>query len=218
MTELTPGGSRPRTGLAASLLLHAAVVTAAILSLPHWLQPVEPRGIEVRLVPLLPSPEAARPRPAPRRPGPSTAPLSPPSLAVPPPAAGLPASPPSQPPATGDDPEARAKLAAVLRGSFGCSEESFARLSQHERDRCARWRQAQGVPGLEIPALIEHNKRAWFDATVAARNAPDHGLTGSCFAKPAHGIKLGPLPCYIELPKGPFSEDVDVPPEPDHSR
>ncbi len=110
----------------------------------------------------------------------------------------------------------RANVAALLRGSIGCAEASFVHLSQREFDRCARWRQAQARPGLEIPAPIEANKRAWFDATVAARNAPDHVPLGGCFGKPPpHAIKLGP--CYIDPPKGPFSEDVDVPPEPEHT-
>ncbi len=215
MTKLTMRASRPRTGLAVSLLLHVAVVAAAILSLPHWRQFTEPRGIDVRLVALLPPLEATRPRPAPRRAAPSAPALAPSPLAVPPPQAALPALASAPAPVTGDDPEARAKATAVLRGSFGCTEEAFARLSQRERDRCAKWRQAQGVPGLEIPALIEHNKRAWFDATIAARNAPDHPPVGGCFGKPPpHAIKIGP--CYVDPPKGPFSEDVDAPTEPDH--
>jgi hypothetical protein len=218
MAELKPRGSKARAGLAASLLLHAALITAAILSLPHWRLPPEPRGIEVSLLPLQPPPAPRRARPA--RPPPAP----PPAMArIQVPQAPLPAPPPAQAaapaaPAPAEDAEARAKVTALLRGSFGCSEDGVVRLSQPERDRCARWRRAQAKPGLVIPAPIEANKRAWFDATVAARNAPDHGLGGGCFGKPAHGIKLGPLPCYIELPKGPLSEDVDVPPEPEHAR
>lgn len=218
MMELTPKGAKARIGLAVSILLHLAFLTAAVLSLPHWRTPPESRGVEVSLVSLRPPrvpPRTRTARPAPVMPS-ALPPVAAPAPPAQPPSPIAPTAPAS--PGAGADPDARAKVTALLRGSFGCSEAQLVHLSQEEQDRCAKWRQTQAKPGLEILAPIEANKRAWFDATVAARNAPDHGPSGSCFGKPAHGVKLGPLPCYIELPKGPFSEDVDVPPEPEHSR
>lgn len=215
MKELTPKRPPLRTGLAASLLLHLMFVAAAILSLPHWRAPLEPRGVDVSLIRLQPLP-ALRPRTAAARPAshPNPPPPTIPSLQIPQPRAPAPSSAPAA--VAEADPDARAKVTALLRGSVGCSEAGFLHLSQRELDRCAKWRQAQAKPGLEIPAPIEAHKRAWFDATVAARNAPDHPPGLVCFGKPAHGIKLGPLPCYVEPPKGPFSQDVDAPPEPEH--
>ncbi len=207
MAEPKPQGSKVRAGLAASLLLHLAFVAAVILSLPRLAPPPEPRGFEVSLVPLQHSTEPRRPR------SPASRPAAQAAAAPAAPRVALPASPVAQVPAASGDPDGPAKVTGMLRGSVGCAEASFAHLTQQELDRCARWRQAQVKPGLEILAPIEANKRAWFDATVAARNAPDHVPVGGCFGKPPpHAIKLGP--CYIEPPKGPFSEDVDVPPEP----
>ena len=221
MTELTPKGSKARAGLAASLLLHLAFVAAAVLSLPHLRPPPEPRGFQVSLAPLPPLIPAVRARARPQAGRPARAALAPPptipQLQVPtvPPVPALPAAPAA--PGPGDDAEARSKVTGLLRGSVGCEEVQFAHLTREEQDRCARWRKSHETPGLEIAAPIEANKRAWFDATVAARNAPDHIPLGGCFGKPPpHAIKVGP--CYIEPPKGPFSEDVDVPTEPEHSR
>ena len=216
MAAQRPAGSKARVGLAVSLLLHLAFVTAAILSLPHWRLPPDGPALEVSLVPPRPTPvepmrlrvtETRPARPAPSPPGLSRAQVAQAHLPAPAPA-------PTPPAASGEDPAARARVTALLRGSVGCSEATFVHLSQPELDRCAKWRRAQAKPGLEILAPIAANKRAWFDATVAARNAPDHGPGLACFGKPPHGIKLGPLPCYIEPPKGPLSEDVDAPPDP----
>ncbi len=207
MAELAAKRTNARTSLAASVLLHLGFVTAAILSLPWRGPPPEPRSLEVTLTALPAPTERIRPRTRPpsARPPLAAVPVAP-ATAVPAPSAA-----PAPAMATADP----GKIRAILRGSVGCSEETFVHLSQQELDRCAKWRRSQAKPGLEILAPIEANKRAWFDATVAARNAPDHPPMGGCFGKPPpHAIKLGP--CYVEPPKGPFSEDVDVPTEPEH--
>jgi hypothetical protein len=215
MTELAPRGPRDRAGLAVSLLLHAAFVTAAILSVPWRSPPSEPRSLVVTLAPpLQPTVPRRRPEPPARIPPRAAASLPPP--AAPAPATVPPIALPQGAPSTQAQPEVGPKVQALLRGSVGCAEIKLLHLSQEEQDRCAKLLKAHVNPDLVVEAPIAPQKRAWFDATVAARNAPDHGPSGVCFGKPPHGIKLGPLPCYIELPKGPLSEDVDVPPAPEH--
>jgi len=215
MAELATRGLKVRTGLVVSLLLHLAFIATAILSLPHWLMPSDHRGIEVTLLPLqTPAPrppvrrsEVQRTRPATMAP----AATAPPQF----PQAVMPAAPAASAQA-GPDVEAQARVTAMLRGSVGCGEIQFARLTPAEQIRCAKWLRSHETPGLEILAPMAANKRAWLDATVAARNAPDHPPLGGCFGKkPPHAIKLGPLPCYVDPPKGPFSEDVDAPVEPE---
>jgi hypothetical protein len=208
MSNQAAGRSRTRTGVAASVLLHALFLTAAVLSLPHKGPPPEPRAFEVSLEPLAQPSRRTPVKPRAQRPAPA-APATAPRPTVPAPSP-LPAQP-GPAPGEGQD---LANIRGLLRGSVGCSEETFLRLTRQERDHCARWRQAQIKPGLEIPAPMAAEKRAWYDATVAARNAPDHPPGVVCFGKPAHGLKLGPLPCYVEPPKGPLTEDVDAPPEP----
>ena len=217
MTEPAAKRTATRTGLAVSVLLHLAFVTAAILSLPWRGPPPEPRSVQVSLVAPPQPAERSRSRVPPQtsaRPAPAEAPIVP-AIVTP---TANPVSASATAPARAGDDQAPGKVRAMLRGSVGCNEETFVHLSQQERDRCAKWRLAQVKPGLEIAAPIAPEKRAWFDATVAARQAPDHGPGVSCFVKPPHGLKLGPLPCYLEPPKGPLSEDVDAPPEPDRRR
>jgi hypothetical protein len=215
MSDLRARRSGFRAGVAASVLLHLIFVAVAILSLPRQGPPPEPPAARITLVPLarlLPRRVELKPRAdrsAPAAQAASPRPLSPPPLAAP-------ASPAlAAPAAEGQD---LGKVREMLRGSVGCSEEQFLHMSQKERDRCAKWRLAQVKPGLEIPAPIAAEKRAWYDAIAAARAAPDHPPGVVCFGKPAHGLKLGPLPCYVEPPKGPLTEDVDAPSEPDRRR
>jgi len=216
MTELAPKGPRSRAGLAVSLLLHAAFVTAAILSVPWRGPPSEPRSLVVTLAPPLQPALRPRPRPEPPARRPLRAAASFPPPAAPAPAIVPPVAPPQAAPSTQAQPGVGPKVRALLRGSVGCAEVELLNLSQQEQDRCAKLLKAHVNPDLVVEAPMTPEKRAWFDATVAARNEPDHGPAVVCFGKPPHGIKLGPLPCYVEPPKGSLSQDVDVPPEPEH--
>ena len=215
--------SRPRAGLAASVLLHLAFVSAAILSLPWRGPPADPRGFEVSLVPPPPLTEAVRRRPAPiarsGAPAAAPAPTVRAIVASAPSAITGPASPPS---AASED-QAMGRVRALLRGSVGCTEAKFAHLSQQELDHCDRWRQAHVDPNLVIPAPIAAEKRAWFDAVLASRKAPDHPpgfvcgllINGIHLVKPKtppHALKLGPLPCYVVPPKWGITEEADVQP------
>ena len=223
MAGLGARRSGARAGLAASLLLHIAFVGAAILSLPWRGPPPDPRSFEVSLVAPPQPVEVVRRRPPPvaRSAAPATAPAtaSPAVVATAPSAIIAPEAPTS---AAGED-QATGKVRALLRGSVGCSEAKFAHLSQQELDRCAKWRQAHLDPNLEIPAPIAPEKRAWFDAVLAARKAPDHPpgfvcgmlINGIHLVKPRtppHALKLGPLPCYVVPPKWGITEEADVQP------
>ena len=216
-------GASSRAGLAASLLLHVAFVGAAILSLPWRGPPPDPRSFEVSLVPPLPTVEIVRKRPprAARRAAQAAvpAPAIPAVVAIAPEAIIAPAAPSA---AAGEG-QAMGKVRALLRGSVGCSEARFAHLSQEELDRCAKWRQAHIDPNLQIPAPIAPEKRAWFEAVLASRKAPDHPpgfvcgmlINGIHLVKPKtppHALKLGPLPCYVVPPKWGITEEADVQP------
>lgn len=215
--------ARTRAGIAGSVLVHLLFLCAAILSLPRKGPPPEPHDFQVSLVPwrLTPPP---LPRPvrqaaaAPRPPSatssaqrPATAPIPSPIIAPPTPA----------PAPAGDEDQGRAKLAAVLRGSFGCSEASFLRLSRQEQDRCEALRRAHAAPGLELPVFVAPEKRAGFEASLAARHAPSHppgfvcgmlidGLRLKIPKAPPHSLKLGPAPCYVVPPKFALTEEADV--------
>ncbi len=219
MAERKPKGSRVRASLGASLLIHLGLLAAAILSLPRQGPPPEPRGFEVMLVPLrVPIKPIKRRPPATRPAGPaSTAPAA---QVVP--QTGMPVPPSVQAPMpSGEDPEGRAKATALLRGSFGCSEAKLVRLSQDELDRCERWRRAHVNPDLALPAPIAPDKRAWYDAAIAARGAPSHPpgfvcgllIDGIHLIKPKpppHSLHVGSVPCYVIPPKWTFSEEADI--------
>jgi hypothetical protein len=109
----------------------------------------------------------------------------------------------------------------VLRGSVGCDQAKFLHLSQQELDRCAKWRQAHLDPNLELPAPIAPEKRAWFDAILASRKAPDHPpgficgmlINGFKLVKPKpppHSLHVGGIPCYLVPPKWGITEEADV--------
>jgi hypothetical protein len=219
MAQQRAKGSRTRVGLAASLLIHLTLIWAAILSLPRAGPPPEPPSFVVDLIPLQPLP-TPRTRPRVQAPIPA-APAAPAAARAPtsqtPSAAPVPAPTPA---ASGED-EGRSAVRALLRGSVGCSEATFVHLTQDEQDRCAKWRRTHVDPNLELPAPIAPEKRAWFDAILAARARPDHppgfvcgvlidGIHLKIPKTPPHSLKFGPLPCYVVPPKWGVTEDADV--------
>ena len=156
MADLAAKRAGPRTGLAVSILLHLAFVSAAVLSLPWRGPPADPRSFEVSLVPPVRVAEEARIRAAPaRRYSLTAAPVAPILPALPATAPSAFTAPgPAPPPAGAGESEALGKVRSLLRGSVGCAEVTFAHLSQEELDRCAKWRQAHVDPNLQIPAPI----------------------------------------------------------------
>jgi hypothetical protein len=214
--------SRVGLGVAASVLVHLAMAGLVILSLPRQGPPAEPQPIVVTLSPqrLLVRPEAPR-RPAARASARSPSPAPPiplPSRAA---AAPSPALPALQAPNPGADQEGLARAKGALRGSLGCEDAAFLHLTVQELEHCNRWRQARVIPEGAIPAAIAPEKRAWFEAALAARNSPGHPpgfvcgvlIDGIRLVKaktPPNAVKLGPLPCFVMPPKGPLSEEADV--------
>ena len=212
--------SRTGIGLAASVLVHLALVAMVMVSLPRTGPPPEPRGFEVTLTPLQVHPRA-RPGPVARASARSRImrPLVP-SLARPAEAAPL-GPPPAQAPTSGVDQNGQAKLAALLRGSVGCAEADFLHLSQRERDRCNKWLQAHVDLDRVIPAPIAPEKRAWFDAAQAARTSTSHppgfvcgmlidGLRLVRPKAPPHALQLGSAPCFVIPPKWVLTQEADV--------
>lgn len=76
--------------------------------------------------------------------------------------------------------------------------------------------QAQSAPRIDsIPA----GKRAYYDAVASAYNQQSHGppMAGrnpgfACGGRPAHSLKLGPLPCFITPPQGFLTEESGIDP------
>jgi hypothetical protein len=213
-------GSRLAIAVAASAVVHLALVAVVMVSLPRQGPPPEPRSFEVALT-TLPPPLLRRPRPSARA-------AASPALARPPvPALSRPSETPqpaasaAQAPSSGEDQEGLAKLRGVLRGSVGCSEARFLHLTQEELDRCARLLQAHLDPDRAIPAPIAPEKRAWFEASLAAYASPSHPpgvfcgmlIDGVRLVKPKappHALKAGGVPCYVTPPKFSISEEADI--------
>jgi hypothetical protein len=212
---------RRSASLAAALAVHAAFLALVVLSLKVSSPPPEPSAVQVSLFPRLTMSQPARRAPArAAAPAPRRAPAAP-AIAQPSPITlpAAPSAPQAASPGAGAD---QGKLRAFLRGSLGCSQADFLKLSQAERDKCARWRQAFLHPGLQIPAPIALEKRAWFDATLASRHSElGHGAAVACGMlvdglrlvkpkTPPHALKLGPLPCFVIPPNGPLTDEVDA--------
>ena len=209
--------------LSISAVAHLALLAAMLATLSVRTPPRQPPALIVELVPLLEPRAEPRPRPKPPPPvTPSTAAANAPSPApAAQPAVGTTAGPrPTSGGVAGDLGQAR----AVLRGALGCAHPELVKLSDAERAACAK-KLASGInPNVAWPANIAPEKRAWFDASVAAHNSPGRLPGFGCVVgfdglklilpkkKPSHSLKLGPLPCFIVPPSGPLDDDVDVPP------
>lgn len=235
--------------IAASVVLHLGllVVLASEARRLHDL-PVGDEAPEVMNIMLVPRPaqEAATP---PREPlrlhrpadvSPLVAPLPAPPAAVGRPSATGPVAIHPAPLPEGPAGEIRATLRV---GAPGCANRDLVGLTRAERDACDE-RLGRGVKTAKaIPAPIDPQIRAYYDA-VAKAKAPDgpltpqsargaaglfqdvavgakgHGPGIGCHigfgggkvivGRPAHGLKLGPLPCFIVPPTGSLDPDGDV--------
>ena len=120
-------------------------------------------------------------------------------------------------------PGSRAELGRALRwGGVHCGTEALPGLSQADRDLCAERFGAGAKLAQAQAAPIAAEKRAYYDASLAARKSDGHGPGIPCHilfgggkplsAKaPPHSLKLGPLPCYAVPPAGVLTPEVDVP-------
>lgn len=202
--------------LAGALLVHIGLLAGLVFSLKTAGPPPEPQAVVVSLAPL---PITPRPQPTRRSAladaGPSAP--RPPTVTAPSPIQ----APQAATSEVGEQGPDLGKLRSLLRGSIGCGDAEVLKLTPAERETCRKWLTARLDPGREIPAPIDPVKRAWFDASLAARASPGRQASVGCAllidglklkkAKaPPHALKLGPLPCIVVLPQGPLTEEVDL--------
>ncbi len=222
--------TRVPVGLAASLAIHAALLAVFALTLRPLAPSQPPPSIRVSLLPPIlerqrtPGLNRARPPQVPAASHTRPANTAPEAPSVQPVAPITPLTAPAAPaePANGTA-GVDSSLRAALRGAVGCSEPDWLRLSASEKARCVRRLAVNVDPNLQIPAPMAPEKRAWFDASLAAYHSPGSppmlgcalafgGPKGSRSRKPPHSIKFGPLPCYLIPPKGFLTEESVVRP------
>ena len=144
--------------------------------------------------------------------------------------APVPAAPPAPPaaaPAVEGEGERQA-LSRALRGSrVGCANPSL--LSDAERERCQDRLEQGSQLAKYIPTPLPPERRAYYDAVVKAKGdmrkaavVNEHGPAIGCklafggpkgsggWKKPPHGLKLGPLPCFIMPPVGPLTVEAGI--------
>ncbi len=205
-------------GLGGALAIHSAFLALFVLTMEVARLGPETPAVQVSLVPpFLPRPTRPRARPSARIAASVEPAVQVPASKAPPHA--LPGPPPA--PAASD--AGLAKLRGLLRGVVGCSQTTLVKLTQAEKDGCRKRLEAFVDPDLQIPAPIDPEKRAWFDASLAAYHSPGHAPGVACRLPfgpkpkkkdrgPAHSLKLGPLPCYLIPPQGFLTEESGVRP------
>jgi hypothetical protein len=180
-------------------------------------------ALEVALVPPIYLPRRARTAP-PAPPEPRAA-KAPPATVAPLPMAPTesPASPVTPSPAVqGQSPGLNGDLGMALRRRLGCARTDPAGLSQAERQACADALGLGARTALALGQTLPAEKRAYYDAVVAARQSEGHGPGIGCHIRfgggkpasvetPPHGLKLGPLPCFIVPPAGMLTPEADIP-------
>lgn len=113
-------------------------------------------------------------------------------------------------------------VGTALRRRLGCARTEQSGLSRAEREACdeALGRGAKSV--LALGQTLPTEKRAYYDAVMAARKSEGHGPGIGCHIRfgggkrasvevPAHGLKLGPLPCFVVPPAGMLTPEADIP-------
>lgn len=217
-------GQRMGWAGAAALAIHLCLLALlATRAGPMTVRQYDDGALEVALVAPIylprraksPPPTAPAPRP-PRAASPTVAPLQ----VAPAESPAAPAAPKTALPApvqalNGD-------IAAALRRRLGCARTDQPGLTQAERQACA---DALGRGARQVAALgqpIPAGKQAYYDAVKAARQGEGHGPGIGCHIRfgggkpatvevPAHGLKLGPLPCYLVPPAGMLTPEADIP-------
>jgi hypothetical protein len=220
------GNRRGQAIFAAALIAHAALF--ALLAFALRPPPAPPAAPEVAVTPVYlarlepPDPQRSRkaqaaPLPALSRP--AEAPSAP-SPVVTTPEPGLVAAAP----ADGMD----QRVAQALRGGrAGCSTPSL--LSEAERLKCQDRLEAGSKLAKYIPTPLPAERRAYYDRIVKAKGdmkkmavVDEHGPGVACklafggpkgtngWKKHPHGLKLGPLPCYVVPSMGPLSVEADM--------
>lgn len=219
-------GRKARMGLAggAALAIHLCVLTAlAMRTSPLPLRQYDEDALMVALVAPIYLPRRSKPQPpnAPR-PRPVEAPDIP--IASLPMAPSEPPPAPSATPATGQapTPALNGDVGQALRRRLGCARTDQADLSREDRLACqdalSRGARQVAALGQAVPA----EKKAYYDAVKAARQGEGHGPGIGCHIRfgggkpakvdtPAHGLQLGPLPCFVIPPAGMLSPEADIP-------
>lgn len=196
-----------------ALAIHATLVALAIWSVKITGPPQDSRAVIIDLITLA-TPQRARARPAKRQ---SVFSMSP--VEMPKPAS--PSTPVTAPTASAPSPDyVAANVRALLRGSVGCDSAAFLKLTQEERQRCARWRTTVAAASGELPASIDPTKQASYEASLRRRQIGEVlpsrpavpswivGRCGGAIPLP-DSVKVGP--CRIGIP-GIFNSDDASPP------
>jgi hypothetical protein len=105
------------------------------------------------------------------------------------------------------EPAPNAGVIQALRGSVGCDRRSLVRLTAEESERCNQRNIRLGAGAQETDINLSASARAEFDLALKENHSPGHIPLIGCFATfglgkvtwyhPSHGVRLGPLPCYI---------------------
>jgi hypothetical protein len=118
----------------------------------------------------------------------------------------------------------------VAEGPADCEPEDLALLTDEEKTHCRsqidadqgrrlareadarRMKQFANLKDVPDMDRIPPEKRAYYDAVVAAYKSEGHGPGIMCGAgKPPHSLRIGPLPCFITPPHGFLTEELDLP-------
>jgi hypothetical protein len=204
---------RTAWAIALSLALHVLALTGMVIGLKMVSAPPEGRTMELRLIAV---PEfKMEPQPSRR----SVAhidqarPREPQTMAMQP---------------SSETPDA-AQVTAPTTGTSDCEPEDLPLLTDAEKVLCrnqidadkarraartADERLAKQIASLkDVPHIdrIPPEKRAYYDAVVAAYKSEGHGPGITCGGKPPHSLQIGPLPCFITPPHGFLTEELDLP-------
>jgi hypothetical protein len=209
---------------AAALAVHLCLLALLTMrTTPQTIRQYGEDALELTLVTPIYLPRRAK-TPPPSAPIPRS-PKTPSSTVAPLPMA--PTESPAAPPARAVAPQTPVQglngdIAAALRRRLGCTRTDQAGLTQAERQACADalGRGARQVAALGQPVPAE--KQVYYDAVKSARQSEGHGPGIGCHIRfgggkpasveaPAHGLKLGPLPCFVVPPAGMLSPEADIP-------
>lgn len=141
--------------------------------------------------------------------------------------APLPIAPVESPPAVSISPRPPSQalagdIGATLRRRLGCARTGPGGPNLAERQACDEALGRGAKTELALGQTLPAEKRAYYDAVMAARKSEGHGPGIGCHIRfgggkpasvevPAHGLKLGPLPCFVVPPAGMLTPEADIP-------